>query len=108
MIILTFIEAINLCVLRVFVVLSSRSLAGLYHENTLYPPNPREPLNREKIKLCQGNYLWQKREIRGSELEDLGTICLNRVECTFFKITRPTSLQQKVLDLLGVSLICTQ
>ncbi|WOB70053.1 IS1634 family transposase [Microcystis aeruginosa] len=48
-------------------------------------------------------------------LEDLGTICLNTVECTiregsyrFSKITRPTQLQQKVLDLLGVSLICTQ
>ncbi|WP_287745243.1 hypothetical protein, partial [Microcystis sp. M169S2] len=45
-------------------------------------------------------------------LEDLGTICLNTVECTiregsyrFSKITRPTQLQQKALDLLGVSLI---
>ncbi|ELS45346.1 hypothetical protein C789_4857 [Microcystis aeruginosa FACHB-905 = DIANCHI905] len=26
----------------------------------------------------------------------------------FSKITRPTQLQQKALDLLGVSLICTQ
>ncbi|MFN6211463.1 MAG: IS1634 family transposase, partial [Microcystis sp.] len=40
-------------------------------------------------------------------LEDLGTICLNTVECTiregsyrFSKITRPTQLQQKALDLL--------
>ncbi|REJ43727.1 MAG: IS1634 family transposase [Microcystis flos-aquae DF17] len=48
-------------------------------------------------------------------LEDLGTICLNTVECTiregsyrFSKITPPTQLQQKALDLLGVSLICTQ
>ncbi len=48
-------------------------------------------------------------------LEDLGTICLNTVECTiregsyrFSKITRPTQLQQKALDLLEVSLICTQ
>ncbi|QHU86117.1 IS1634 family transposase [Microcystis aeruginosa NIES-298] len=48
-------------------------------------------------------------------LEDLGTICLNTVECTiregsyrFSKITRPTQLQQKALDLLGVSMICTQ
>ncbi len=48
-------------------------------------------------------------------LENLGTICLNTVECTiregsyrFSKITRPTQLQQKALDLLGVSLICTQ
>jgi transposase len=48
-------------------------------------------------------------------LEDLGTVCLNTIECTikegsyrFSKITRPTSLQQKALDLLGVSLICTQ
>ncbi|MCA2719854.1 MAG: hypothetical protein IM485_19620 [Microcystis sp. M169S2] len=45
-------------------------------------------------------------------MEDLGTICLNTVECTiregsyrFSKITRPTQLQQKALDLLGVSLI---
>jgi transposase len=48
-------------------------------------------------------------------LSDLGTICLNTVECTlkegsyrFSKVTRPTSVQQKALDLLGVSLICTQ
>ena len=48
-------------------------------------------------------------------LEDLGTICLNTVEWTiregsyrFSKITRPTQLQQQALDLLGVSLICTQ
>jgi hypothetical protein len=44
--------------------------------------------------------------------EDLGTICLNTVECTiregsyrFSKITRPTQLQQQALDLLGVSQI---
>ncbi len=48
-------------------------------------------------------------------LEDVGTICLHTVECTmregsyrFSKITRPTSRQQKALDLLGVYLICTQ
>ena len=48
-------------------------------------------------------------------LEDLGTICLNTVECTlesgkyvFDKITRPTELQQKALDLLSISSICTQ
>jgi transposase len=48
-------------------------------------------------------------------LEDLGTICLNKVECNYAKgkssfetITRPTRLQQKALDLVGVSLICTQ
>jgi hypothetical protein len=48
-------------------------------------------------------------------LEDLGTICLNTLECTlesgkyvFSKITRPSVLQQKALDLLEVSLICTQ
>ncbi|MBC1194638.1 hypothetical protein H0901_04895 [Microcystis aeruginosa BLCCF158] len=48
-------------------------------------------------------------------LKDLGTICLNTVECTikkgsdrFSKITRPISLPEKALDLLGVSLICTQ
>jgi len=48
-------------------------------------------------------------------LEDLGTICLNKVECNFEKgkasfetITRPTRLQQKALDLVGVTLMCTQ
>jgi transposase len=48
-------------------------------------------------------------------IEDLGTICLNTVECTlesgkyvFDKITRPTELQQKTLDLLGISSVCTQ
>jgi transposase len=48
-------------------------------------------------------------------LEDLGTICVNKVECNFEKgkasfetITRPTRLQQKALDLVGISLICTQ
>ncbi|MDJ0577693.1 MAG: IS1634 family transposase [Xenococcaceae cyanobacterium MO_234.B1] len=48
-------------------------------------------------------------------IEDLGTICLNTVECNlkggkyiFPKITRPTALQQKVLDLLNISLFCTQ
>ncbi len=48
-------------------------------------------------------------------LSDLGTICLNKVrysnssgEYIFSKITQPTSLQQECLDLLGVSLICTQ
>ena len=48
-------------------------------------------------------------------LEDLGTICLNKVrysnstgEYIFSKITQPTSLQQECLDLLGISLICTQ
>ena len=48
-------------------------------------------------------------------LEDLGTICLNTVECSlttgkyiFEKITRPTLLQQEILNRLGVSLFCTQ
>ena len=47
-------------------------------------------------------------------LEDLGTICLNIVKYTlesgkyvFEKITRPTELQQKALDLLGISSVCT-
>ncbi len=41
-------------------------------------------------------------------LEDLGTICLNTVECTiregsyrFSKITRPTSLQQSCVRFIG-------
>ncbi len=48
-------------------------------------------------------------------IEDLGTICFSTVECNlkdgkyvFSKITRPTTLQQKVLDLLDISLFCTQ
>ena len=48
-------------------------------------------------------------------LEDLGTICLNKVKYTnfggeyvFSKITQPTPLQQSCLDLLEISLFCTQ
>ena len=48
-------------------------------------------------------------------LEDLGTICLNKIKCNFAsgsyvfsKITQPSSLQQYCLNLLEVSLSCTQ
>lgn len=48
-------------------------------------------------------------------LKDLATICLNKIKAVvagqtihFEKITQPTDLQRKALDLLGVSLICTQ
>ncbi len=48
-------------------------------------------------------------------LDDLATITHNKIQInlqeervTFDKITQPTQLQQKALDLLGVSLICTQ
>ncbi len=48
-------------------------------------------------------------------LEDLATICLNKIKCNFAsgsyvfcKITQPSSLQQSCLDLLEVSLSCTQ
>ena len=48
-------------------------------------------------------------------LLDLATIAQNQIQInlpgervTFEKITQPTALQQKALDLLGVSLICTQ
>ena len=48
-------------------------------------------------------------------LNDLATITQNKIQInlqgervTFDKITQPTALQQKALDLLGVSLICTQ
>ena len=48
-------------------------------------------------------------------LADLATIAHNKIQInlqgekvTFDKITQPTSLQQKALNLLGVSLICTQ
>ena len=50
-----------------------------------------------------------------SLLDDLATITHNKIQInlqgervTFDKITQPTALQQKALDLLGVSLICTQ
>ena len=48
-------------------------------------------------------------------LNDLATIAQNKIQInlqgervTFEKITQPTTLQQSCLDLLGVSLICTQ
>jgi transposase len=48
-------------------------------------------------------------------LADLGTIAKNQIQSTlsgasfvFEKITEPTKVQQTALDLLGVSLICTQ
>ncbi|ACK73766.1 conserved hypothetical protein (plasmid) [Gloeothece citriformis PCC 7424] len=48
-------------------------------------------------------------------MEDLATIAKNKIQSncceaslSFEKITQPTHLQQKALDLLGVSLICTQ
>ena len=48
-------------------------------------------------------------------LADLGTITTNKIKLnlqgqlfSFEKITQPTALQQKALDLAGVSLICTQ
>ncbi len=48
-------------------------------------------------------------------LKDLGTITHNKIQInlkretvSFEKITQPTALQQKALDLLGVSLMCTQ
>jgi hypothetical protein len=48
-------------------------------------------------------------------MADLATIVKNKFQSSgletslmFEKITRPTPLQQKALDLLEVSLICTQ
>ena len=48
-------------------------------------------------------------------LDDLATITQNKIQINlqgetveFSKITQPTSLQQKALNLLGISLICTQ
>ncbi|MEQ9233670.1 MAG: IS1634 family transposase, partial [Coleofasciculus sp. E2-BRE-01] len=48
-------------------------------------------------------------------LADLGTIVNNRIQSNipgvhfdFDKVTEPTPVQRKALDLLGVSLICTQ
>ena len=50
-----------------------------------------------------------------SLLDELATITHNKIpinlqgeRVTFDKITQPTALQQKALNLLGVSLICTQ
>jgi transposase len=83
------------------------------------------------IFLCMLAYYveWHLRQSRASllfedeEIDDnsVNVIKANRsesaksVECTlkegsyrFSKVTRPTSLQQKALDLLGVSLLCTQ
>lgn len=72
----------------------------------------------EKVKKKTGT----KRNLEGlpvhsfsTLLSDLGTISLNQISLTlkgetvnFEKITQPTVLQQKALDLLGVSLMCTQ
>lgn len=48
-------------------------------------------------------------------MADLGTITFNTIHSkldgnliSFEKITQPTILQQKALDLLGISLLCTQ
>ena len=48
-------------------------------------------------------------------MADLGTITLNTIntklegkDITFEKITQATLLQQKALDLLGISVFCTQ
>jgi hypothetical protein len=48
-------------------------------------------------------------------LADLGTVVKNQIQSRvagshliFEKITQPTIIQQKALDLLGVSLFCTQ
>ncbi|NEO33293.1 MAG: hypothetical protein F6K36_23285 [Symploca sp. SIO3C6] len=48
-------------------------------------------------------------------MADLGTITLNTIntriegtDITFEKITQPTPLQQKAIELLNVSLVCTQ
>ena len=65
----------------------------------------RKKRNSEGLPVHSFRTLW----------EDLGTICLNKIRYTnssgeyvFSKITQPTTLQQSCLDLLGVSLICTQ
>ena len=64
-----------------------------------------------KKRLCENLPVHSFRTL----IEDLGTICLNTVECNlkggkyvFPKITRPTALQQKALNLLDISLFCTQ
>ncbi|WP_013335032.1 IS1634 family transposase [Gloeothece verrucosa] len=82
--------------------------------------------NQDIIKACRSDIAIAKdRKKRGKDnfpvhsfrtlMEDLGTICLSTVQCKlpsgqyiFSKITRPTELQQKVLDLLDISLFCTQ
>jgi transposase len=81
-------------------------------EDIIKAKRSKSALSKDRKKRNQENFpLHSFRTL----LEDLGTICLNKVECnfpkgkySFEKITRPTTLQQKALDLAGVSLVCTQ
>ena len=76
----------------------------------------------DKIKTATQR---EKRTLKGADkigvhsfstlLNDLATIAQNKIQINlqgerviFDKITQPTTIQQKALDLLGVSLICTQ
>ncbi len=81
-------------------------------EDIIKAKRSKSALSKDRKKRNQENFpLHSFRTL----LEDLGTICLNKVECnfpkgkySFEKITRPTTLQQKALDLAGASLVCTQ
>ncbi|AOC53299.1 hypothetical protein amyaer_2590 [Microcystis aeruginosa NIES-2481] len=53
MISLTYIEPINLCVLCVFVVRSSRSLAGIYLIKYILPTKPKRADRRQKRVIEQ-------------------------------------------------------
>jgi hypothetical protein len=98
---------------RAYKSLSQVEEAFRYYKSIDLKANRSETAKAKERKKCnaEGLPLHSFRTL----LEDLGTICLNTLECTlesgkyvFSKITRPSVLQQKALDLLGVSLICTQ
>jgi hypothetical protein len=75
------------------------------HRSKLAKSKDRKKRNSENLPIHSFRTL----------LEDLGTICLNTIKYTnesgeyvFSKITQPTPLQQSCLNLLGISLLCTQ
>ena len=98
-----------------------QSLAALFFEdeeidnsslNVIKISRSQSVQSKERKKRNQDNI---PRHSFRTLLEDLETICLNTVECMiregsyhFSKINRPISLPEKALDLLGVSLICSQ
>ena len=87
--------------------IDSSDLSGLwkYEPNKVTKQKASKRRNQEKLPVHSFATL----------LNDLGTIAKNKIsinlqggKVTFEKITQPTLLQQKALDLLGVSLLCTQ
>ena len=87
--------------------IDSSDLSGLwkYEPNKVTKQKASKRRNQEKLPVHSFATL----------LNDLGTIAKNKIsinlpggKVTFEKITQPTLLQQKALDLLGISLMCTQ